>query len=124
MNSYKELKVYSLSIDFVLELYKVAETFPTDERFGLVSQLKRAAVSIPSNIAEGAQRQTKAEFVKFLFFAFGSCAEVETQLLLANKLSMISTDVHQELIEKLTIISKMIRKLILSLKQKDTLEKI
>lgn len=124
MNSYKELKVYSLSIDFVLELYKVAETFPTDEKFGLVSQLKRAAVSIPSNIAEGAQRQTKAEFVKFLFFAFGSCAEVETQLLLASKLNMISTDVHQELTEKLTIISKMIRKLILSLKQKDTLEKI
>lgn len=83
---HKRLEVWKLSVEFVTDLYRETVKFPDIEKFALVQQLQRAAVSIPSNIAEGAARQTNKEFVQFLYIALGSCAEVETQLIIAKNL--------------------------------------
>ena len=83
MNSkkpHRKLKLWQESMGFVVDLYRVLEGFPKAERFGLVSQLQRAAVSIPSNLAEGAARKNKKEFLQFLYIARGSLSELDTQL--------------------------------------------
>jgi four helix bundle protein len=86
VGSYKDLLVWRKGIDLVKEIYQLTKLFPADERFGLVSQMRRAAVSIPSNIAEGQARKTTGEFVQFLSHAEGSLAELDTQLVLAEEL--------------------------------------
>lgn len=78
MANFKELLVWQKSIDFVTEMYRITETFPKTEIYGLVSQIRRAAVSIPSNIAEGNSRRSKPDYLQFLKIARCSCAEVET----------------------------------------------
>jgi four helix bundle protein len=83
---YKDLLVWRKGIDLVKEIYRMTKLFPADERFGLVSQMRRAAVSIPSNIAEGQARRTTGEFIQFLSQAEGSLAELDTQLILAEEL--------------------------------------
>ena len=83
---YKELDVWKKSIEFVESIYKATAKFPDEERFGLTNQLRRAAISIPSNIAEGSARQSDKEFIRFLFIAYGSSAEIETQLIIAKNL--------------------------------------
>ena len=83
---YKDLLVWRKGIDLVKEIYRVTKPFPTDERFGLISQMRRAAVSVPSNIAEGQARRTTGEFIQFLSQAEGSIAELDTQLILAEEL--------------------------------------
>lgn len=91
--SYRDLNVWRQSMDWVQGIYEATAHWPTDERFGLISQIRRAAVSIPSNIAEGAARRTTGEFIQFLGMARGSLAEAETQLLVAQRLGYIpSTD--------------------------------
>jgi len=87
INSYKDLIVWQKGIEIVLLSYKISKVFPTDEKFGLISQLRRAAVSIPSNIAEGWGRGTKAHYTNFLRTARGSLLELETQLIISEKLS-------------------------------------
>ena len=87
--SYQDLIVWQRSVDLGIEIYKVTEYFPADERFGLISQMRRAAVSIPSNIAEGKYRRSSKEFAKFLHIAFGSGAELETQLLFSLRLGYL-----------------------------------
>ncbi|MCP4216111.1 MAG: four helix bundle protein, partial [bacterium] len=79
MRSHKDLKVWQEAVDFVVDIYNITKTFPKEELYGLVSQLRRAAVSVPSNIAEGAGRNTKKENNYFLYVAMGSLAEIETQ---------------------------------------------
>lgn len=86
MKNYKELDVWKRSIDFAVEVYRFTETFPSDEKFALASQLKRAAISISSNIAEGSARRSSKEYIRFLYISLGSAAEIETQLILAKKL--------------------------------------
>jgi four helix bundle protein len=86
VGGYKDLLVWRKGIDLVKEIYRMTKAFPADERFGLVSQMRRAAVSIPSNIAEGQARKTTGEFVQFLSQAEGSLAELDTQLILAVEL--------------------------------------
>ena len=86
LQSYKDLLVWQKGIALVKEVYTMTRTFPSDEKFGLVSQMRRAAVSIPSNIAEGQARHTTKEFVQFLSHAEGSVAELETQLILGTEL--------------------------------------
>lgn len=86
MRDHKDLEVWKLAIDLVLEIYGATTSFPKGELFGLTAQMRRAAVSIPSNISEGAARQTGKEFVQFLFIALGSASELETQLIIAEKL--------------------------------------
>ena len=85
IKSHMDLDVWKLSMDFVDELYNLTDKFPDSEKFGLVSQLRRAGVSIPSNIAEGAGRFHVKEFIRFLYISMGSLSEVETQLEIARR---------------------------------------
>lgn len=108
MNNFKELKVWSKAIHLVTSIYKATKGFPDTERFGLISQLQRAAVSIPSTIAEGAGRNGKGEFWHFLGIALGSSYEVETQLIIANQLNLIESETSTTLLIELNEIQKMI----------------
>ncbi len=89
MKDHKELDVWKISMEFVSAVYKVSANFPKEEIYGLTSQLRRSAVSIPSNIAEGAARNSNKEFLQFLYIASGSAAEAETQLLIAKQLAFV-----------------------------------
>ena len=100
-------------------IYELTVIFPDNEKFGLVSQMRRAAVSISSNIAEGAGRNSKKKFVNFLHIAQGSIAELETQLLIAQELRSVSNDHIIKLIDELDEISKMIIGLQKSLRKKN-----
>lgn len=91
LNSYKDLTVWQKSYQLVIEIYQLTEGFPRSEQFGLVSQMRRSAVSIPSNIAEGQQRHNIREYKYFLGIAKGSAAELETQLLLCKDLYDVET---------------------------------
>ena len=95
MNTYKDLTIWKKAMELVVEIYRLSKQVPTDERFSLTDQIRRAAVSIPSNIAEGKLRKSNKEFVQFLYIARGSTGEVETQLLLACKLGFIQTSEAQ-----------------------------
>lgn len=86
MRDHKELEVWKISVDLVSEIYGITATFPKEEMYGLTNQIRRSAVSIPSNIAEGAARQTTKEFMQFLYIALGSAAELETQITIAENL--------------------------------------
>ena len=115
MRDYKELDVWKRGISLVLAIYKIIEKFPKDERYALADQIKRAVVSIPSNIAEGASRNTTKEFVQFLYIALGSASELETQIIIAEKLGYINN--VETLFSDVTIIRKMLNALISSLKR-------
>ncbi|WP_433627271.1 four helix bundle protein [Chryseobacterium cucumeris] len=115
MANFKELLVWQRSIDFVTEIYRTTEAFPKDEIYGLTSQIRRAAVSIPSNIAEGNSRRSKPDYVQFLKISRGSCAEVETQLIISKNLKFLNENEHLKLNEKIIEISKMLNGLINSL---------
>ena len=115
LNSYKELTVWQKSIDLVIEIYKLTEKFPKEELFGLTSQIKRSAVSIPSNIAEGYSRKHRQEYIQFMRIAFGSGTELETQLLIAKKLNFGEKGNLQKSEELLEEVLKMLNKMISSL---------
>lgn len=87
IHSYKDLTVWKRSIELVMCVYGLTKKFPSSEIYGLVSQMRRSAISIPSNIAEGRRRGTRKDYLQFLRIAYGSGAELETQLLIAGKLS-------------------------------------
>ncbi len=108
MRPHHKLDVWKKSIDFVTKIYKLTSNFPEAEKFGLISQLRRASVSIPSNVAEGAARGSQKEFRNFLSIAQGSAAEVETQLIISNKLEYLSNDNFNEVLTQLDDISKML----------------
>lgn len=91
MKTHKDLDVWKKSIDFVTEIYNSTKCFPQNEQFGLQSQIRRAAVSVPANIAEGAGRQGKKEFIQFLYIAIGSLDELETLLIIADNLEMLDS---------------------------------
>ena len=112
---HKELDVWKKSIHFVTRIYRVTEPFPKTEIFGLVNQLRRAAVSIPSNIAEGAARSSDKEFIHFLYIALGSLSETETQILISKQLDFLQ---DESIMEELIIIRKMLLGLINYLKNK------
>lgn len=86
MKSHKELIVWQKAIDLVYEIYGITKEMPTSEQFGLVSQMRRASVSIPSNIAEGYSRQGLGEYIQFLSIAYGSASELETQIIISRKI--------------------------------------
>lgn len=111
MKSYKELIVWQKSVELVIEIYKLTDKFPESEIFGLSSQMRRAAISIPSNIAEGYSRKHDKEFYQFIKISFGPAAELETQMIIANKLGMVNPK-EFELAEKiLNEILRMLNKL-------------
>jgi len=103
-----KLDVWRKSVDLVTEVYKLTASFPETEKFGLVSQIRRASVSIPSNIAEGAGRDTKKEFNNFLSIAQGSASELETQLIISEKLGYIEKQTLNIILKNLIDITKMI----------------
>lgn len=108
MHNIKKLKIWNDSIDLCVQVYKALSTMPNDERFGLSSQIKRSAVSIPSNIAEGAGREREKEFYNFLNIAYGSSYELQTQLIISERLNFISQEVNEPTLNKLVDIHKMV----------------
>jgi four helix bundle protein len=115
VKSFNELIVWQKAIDFVETIYSVTAGFPRDEIYGLTNQLRRAAVSIPSNIAEGQSRQSTRDFLNYLSIARGSLAEVETQLVIAARLKYIKPAKNAELHESLTEVARLLRGLSKSL---------
>lgn len=113
---HKELDVWKASIELVLDVYNLTKSFPKEEIYGLTSQLRRAAVSAPSNIAEGAARSSDKEFIQFLYIALGLLAEVETQIIIAEKLRYMNSS--EDLFEKILSIKQMMLGLIRHLKNK------
>ncbi|MEA3239040.1 MAG: four helix bundle protein [Candidatus Bipolaricaulota bacterium] len=117
MRPHRKLDVWNEAVSFVVDVYQVTRSFPKMEQHALADQLKRAAVSIPSNIAEGAARQTKKEFIQFLYIAQGSASEIDTQLEVARRLNYIDEGEKARLDHKLGAIGKMLTGLIRSLKK-------
>ena len=115
MNQFKELKIWQDSINLAVEIYKLTKLFPSEEKFGLVSQMNRSVVSISSNIAEGAGRNNGKEFRQFLGIALGSACELESQLIISQKLDFLSEDNLRRQTDKLAYLQNMINKLIKSL---------
>jgi len=115
MKTHKDLDVWKKSIEFVSEIYQVTSSFPKEELYGLTSQIRRAAISIPSNIAEGAARNHKKEFKQFLYISLSSSTELETQIIIAHNLGYINLSQYNLYLEKLEIISKMLQGLIKSI---------
>lgn len=114
IKTHKDLDVWQRSIKFVTDIYQLTSQFPQEEKFGLVSQLRRSAISIPSNIAEGSARKGKTEFRQFLYIALSSAAELDTQLIIANNLGFVKED-FDTIVKELNTISRMLQGLIKSL---------
>ena len=110
--NFRDLDVWKLGKQITLDVYAATKSFPTDERFGLTTQMRRAAVSIPSNVAEGFNRLHNNEYRQFPFVALGSCAELETQIEIGSDLGYLSVDVRDQLLEKLDHEGRMLRSLI------------
>jgi len=116
IKSHKDLIVYQESISMVVDIYKLTSLFPNEEKYVLMSQMRRAAISIPSNIAEGSARNSKKEFIRFLYIALGSAAELETQIELSN---LLNYNVNEHKIsDKIFYIKRMLIKLIESINRK------
>ncbi len=107
MHKYKELIIWKKSIALVTEIYLATGTYPDKERFNLISQINKAAVSIPSNIAEGAGRNSDKEFIQFLSIAQASSYELETQLIVSNNLGYIKQEDLNKLLESIEELQKM-----------------
>jgi four helix bundle protein len=107
--SYRDLEVWKLSIDFVKKVYQVTHNFPASEKFGLINQIRRAAISIPSNIAEGQGRNSTKEFKQFLAISLGSLAELETQLIIAKEIEYSTQNGLDALLSPLDRRRKMIK---------------
>ncbi|HKP46212.1 MAG TPA: four helix bundle protein [Pyrinomonadaceae bacterium] len=108
MRPHERLKVWQWAIELVVRIYKVTASFPKEERFGLTSQIRRAAVSVAANIAEGAGRDSPKEFTHFLSNAQGSASELETELLIASKLSYVDAEEYLTIRQDLEAIGRMI----------------
>ena len=118
MKTHKDLNVWKNSIEFVLEIYRLTKTFPKEELFCITQQLRRAAISVPSNISEGAARNQKREFIRFLRISSGSLAEVETQILIAWHLEYLKEPELAQLTGNINKIRSQISGLIKNLEQK------
>ena len=107
---HKNLDAWKLSIDLVAEVYKITKTFPKNEDYGITSQMRRSAISVPSNISEGAGRDSKKEYIRFLNISIGSLSELETQMIIAQRLQYINdSTIFDEIIN--------VRKLLIGLKK-------
>ena len=118
LRSYRDLEVWKKSIDWVEAIYRVSSNWPKDERFGLISQTRRAAVSVAANIAEGAARTGTGEFLQFLSVAKGSLAETETHLILAVRLGYLSRMEQEPLLAQAAEIGRMLSGLTKSLRSR------
>jgi len=118
LKNYKELKVWQRFYQLCLEIYRITKGFPKEERYGLTSQIRRAAVSVPRNIAEGYGRKTTPEYIRFLYIAYGSNCELETQILLSGDLGYIETGKLEMLLEGIGEVERMLKALIKSIEKK------
>ena len=118
LTNFKELKVWQRAYWLCLEVYRLTRTFPKEEQYNLTSQLRRAAVSIPSNIAEGYGRKTISDYVRALYIAYGSNCELETQVMLSKDLGYASGEIMTKLQEDIREVERMLKALIRSLESK------
>lgn len=118
MKTFRDLIVWQKSMSFVTEIYQVTKSFPKEENFGLISQIRRSAVSVPSNISEGFGRQGLADYIRFLNIAIASLFELQTQLEISYNLSYIPKEKFDKLYELSREIERMLSSLIRKLKEK------
>lgn len=118
LDSYRELLVWQKAMELVVETYRFSSSFPKEERYGLMSQLRRASVSVPSNIAEGYGRASRKEYLQFLYVSQGSLKETETQIILAGILGYASKDATELLLGKAALVGKLLGGLIRALRRK------
>ena len=115
IESFKDLNAYKKSFQLAMQIYRTTKQFPREELYGLTSQLRRAATSIPSNIAEGYRRRTRGEYLQFLSIAYGSCGELETQLDLCHELGYLSDIDYGRLSALQSVVSRLLHGLVQSL---------
>jgi four helix bundle protein len=118
ISSYRELHVWQQAMDLAELCYRSTRTFPREELYGAVAQIRRAAASIPANIAEGNGRENRGEYIQFLRIAQGSLKELETHVLLSQRVGLVSRDGAEPLLDKCEAVGKMLRALIRSLQSK------
>jgi len=116
IRTHKDLEVWKVSMNFVMEIYQVTKAFPASELYGLTAQIRKAAISIPSNIAEGAARKNTKEFIQFLYISQGSLSEIETQLMIAERLKYINES--NLLLDKIQYLRTLLSRLINPLNKK------
>jgi len=118
LKNYKELKVWQRAYKLCFEIYQITKSFPIEEKYGLTSQIRRSAVSVPSNIAEGYGRKTTGEYIQALYIAYGSLCELETQILLAGDLNYVRAEKREIFQNEIGDIERMLKGLIKSLENK------
>jgi len=118
IGSHKNLDVWKKSMDLVTQVYSLTKTFPKEELYGLSSQMRRAAISIPSNLAEGRSKRTTRDYIRVANMSYGSASELETQLIIAKNLGFAAEDQLNAVINELTEIGKMLYGLVTSLEKK------
>ncbi|MBN2615679.1 MAG: four helix bundle protein [Bacteroidales bacterium] len=116
MRNFRKLRIWVSAVDFTKNVYLLTNEFPFHEKYGLSSQMQRAAVSIASNIAEGSSRKSQVDFARFLEISIGSSFEIETQLIIAKGLNYIKEEKFNEMINQLTVIQKQTNQLISKLR--------
>ena len=119
MHNFRQLNIWKESMQLAKDVYTITKTFPAEEKFGLVSQLNRCGISVPSNIAEGSARSSYKEFCHFLKVALGSLFEMETQIILANNFNLILTSAYEPLLLKIRTLQKMITNFIRKIEQEN-----
>lgn len=119
MRNFRELKIWQKGMDIAVELYSFTALLPAEEKYGLRSHLQRAAISIPSNIAEGCSRESETDFKKFLEYSLGSAFEIETQLIAINRLHLVEYDAIKPLMSSIIEEQKMINGFIGSIKKRN-----
>ncbi|MEL7001099.1 MAG: four helix bundle protein [Bacteroidota bacterium] len=107
MNNYKNLKVWQKSVDLAVKVYELTQSFPKEEAYGLTSQIRRSAVSVASNVAEGSGRNSSKDFRNFLGIAHGSCYELETQIIIANKIGLLDRSAFETIQNDIIEVQKM-----------------
>lgn len=112
ITNFRDLEVWKLGKDIVMDVYRITAAFPKDEAYGLIAQMRRASVSIPSNVAEGFNRFHNKEYRQFLYVALGSCAELETQVEIAMDLRYFGSEDRKQVLDKLDHETRMLRNLI------------
>ena len=115
IKTHKDLIVWQKGVTFVTDIYKYSKSLPDDEKFGIISQLKRAAVSVPTNIAEGAARHSRKEYIQFLYISLGSASEIDTLLIIVGNLQYIEGNELSKFQQQASEIKKMLTSLIKSL---------
>lgn len=118
MHNFKELKVWQKAVDLAVKIYTVSKSFPSEEKFGLVSQMRRSGVSVPSNIAEGCAKSSSKSFVNSLEVSLGESFELETQMIISERVGILDPEIAREMESDLSEVQRMIMGLKISLESK------